>query len=146
MKSPWIIVAIIAVLALGGYLYMQKNAPAPAQDVAGGTVPAGSGDAVDAADVPVKEFTMTAYYDEKGKWFSLKEMTVKKGDRVRIKITNTKGMHDLVIDEYGINKELPMNEEVVIDFVADKAGSFVYYCSKAGHRAGGQWGTLTVSE
>lgn len=93
-----------------------------------------------------KEFTMTAYYDEKGKWFSLKEMAVKKGDTVRVKITNTAGMHDFTIDEMAVKKELPLNQEVVVEFVADKAGDFVYYCSMPGHRAGGQWGTLRVTE
>ncbi len=89
---------------------------------------------------------MTAYYDAQGKWYSLKDISVKKGDRVRIKVTNTAGMHDFVLDEFGVKQELPLNQEMVIDFVADKVGAFQYYCSKPGHRAGGQWGTLTVSE
>lgn len=96
--------------------------------------------------VAAKEFTMTAYYDEKGKWFSLKEIAVKKGDMVRLHITNTKGMHDFTIDEMGIKKELPLNQEVVVEFIADKVGDFIYYCSMPGHRAGGQWGTLRVTE
>jgi nitrous oxide reductase len=89
---------------------------------------------------------MTSYYDETGKWFSLKEIDVKKGDKVRIKVTNTKGMHNFVIDEYGISQETPLNKETVIEFTADKAGEFVYYCSHPGHREGGQWGTLKVTE
>jgi heme/copper-type cytochrome/quinol oxidase subunit 2 len=93
---------------------------------------------------PVKEFTTTAYYDETGVWFSLKEIRVKKGDLVRVRATNTKGMHDFVIDEFGIKKELPMNEEVTFEFTADKTGEFIFYCSKPGHRAKGQWGTLIV--
>lgn len=103
--------------------------------VVGGTQP------VDAV-----EYTMTAYYDEKGKWFSQKEMSAKKGETVRVIITNTKGMHDFSLDEYGIKQELPLNQPVVIEFVADKAGEFVYYCSMPGHKAGGQWGTLRVTE
>lgn len=94
----------------------------------------------------VKEFSMTSYYDAEGKWFSLKEMSVKKGDKVRVKVTNTKGTHDFTIDEYGIKKMTPLNEEVVVEFTADKAGEFAYYCSVPGHRAGGQWGTLKVTE
>lgn len=98
-------------------------------------------------DAPmVSEYAMTAFYDEKGKWFSLKEITVKKGDLVRINVTNTKGMHDLTLDEYGIKKALPLNEKVVVEFTADKAGDFIYYCSMPGHREGGQWGTLRVTE
>ena len=96
----------------------------------------------------VKEFVMQSYYspEQKRPFFSLKEMVVKKGDRVRVKVTNTFGAHNFVIDEYGINRETPLNEEKVIEFTADKAGEFVYYCSKPGHRAAGQWGTLKVLE
>lgn len=91
-----------------------------------------------------KEFAMDSYYDEKGVWFSVKEIRVKKGDSVRIVVTNTKGMHDFVIDEFGVKQETPLNEKTVIDFVADKAGTFEYYCSMPGHRAKGQWGKLIV--
>lgn len=93
---------------------------------------------------PVKEFTTTAFYDDKGVWYSLKEMRVKKGDTVRIKATNTKGMHDVTIDELGVKTELPLNQEVVIEFKADQAGEFTYYCSKPGHKAKGQFGKLIV--
>ncbi len=96
----------------------------------------------------VKEFVMQSYYSpEQGRpFFSLNEMAVKKGDRVRVKVTNTMGVHDFAIDEFGIKRETPLNQEQVIEFTADKAGEFVYYCSKPGHRAAGQWGTLKVSE
>ena len=97
-------------------------------------------------EAPVKEFSMDSFYDENGVWFSLKEITVNKGDRVRIKVTNIKGKHDFVIDEYGINELTPLNEEVVIEFIANEAGEFEYYCSVPGHREKGQWGTLTVLE
>ena len=94
----------------------------------------------------VKEFTMTSFYDDAGTWFSLKEINVNKGDIVRIKVTNIKGTHDFTLDEYGIKKMTPLNEEVVIEFTADKVGEFIYYCSVQGHRQKGQWGTLTVTE
>lgn len=94
----------------------------------------------------VKEFSMTAYYDDQGKWFSLKEITVNKGDRVRIKVTNTKGIHNFTLDEYGIKETTPLDKETVIEFTADKAGEFTYYCSMPGHRQAGQFGTLTVKE
>ncbi len=167
------IIAAIVVVALGvlGYQMMQQpEAPDTAMETAPETVdetmeagnesmedttmetaptettdmrPQEVSTGVMAAD-GAKEFTMTAYYDEKGVWFSLKEIRVKKGDKVRIKITNTKGMHDFTVDELGIKQELPLNKEVGVAFVADQAGSFTYYCSKPGHKAKGQWGTLIV--
>ena len=93
-----------------------------------------------------KEFVVDSFYDSQGMWFSLKEISVKKGDTIKIKVKNIKGTHDFVIDEYGINVETPLNEEVVIEFIADKSGEFIYYCSQLGHREKGQWGTLKVSE
>ena len=98
----------------------------------------------DTSNAPVKEFVMTSFYDNTGIWFSLKEISVNKGDIVRIKVTNIKGTHDFTLDEYGIKKITPLNEEVVIEFTADKLGEFIYYCSVSGHRQKGQWGTLKV--
>ncbi len=137
MKTKTIIFVAIVVIIFGGYLLTRNTSMAPTNDIV-----------VDSANLtgPLKEFTMTAYYDSKGMWYSLKEMSVKKGDHVRVKLTNTAGIHDFLINEFGIKKELPLNEEVVVDFIADKVGSFVYYCSKPGHKTGGQWGTLVVTE
>ncbi len=162
-KNILISLVVIGVLAILGWSYMEKQEGGKDDDmnietqVVGSAMPVpGSGvteKVVEGAPVvestgaaAVKEFSMTAYYDTTGKWFSLKEIAVKKGDTVRIKITNTKGMHDFVVDEYSIAEELPMDKEVIVEFKADKVGDFVYYCSKSGHRAGGQWGTLKVSE
>src|SRR3989338_10223931 len=106
-----------------------------------------TGNAVKTANTEnVKEFVMESFYDENGIWFSLKDISVSKGDIVRIKVTNIKGNHDFVIDEYDIKKDTPLNEEVIIEFTADKAGEFIYYCSVPGHRQKGQWGTLKVNE
>lgn len=142
-----IIAGVVVIVAIVWFFVFRGNeATAPStqqqpsvkQDQKTSTMTTGQGD--------VKEFSMTSYFDEKGKWFSLKEIAVKKGDRVRIKVTNTKGTHDFAIDEYGIKKPTPLNEETVIEFTADKAGEFTYYCSMPGHRAGGQWGALKVTE
>lgn len=101
-------------------------------------------------DRPVKEFAMQSFTEIiDGKYypkFSQKEITVNKGDLVRIKITNTNGAHDFKIDEFGVYADTPLDQEVVVEFVADKAGSFEYYCTKPGHRENGQWGTLNVLE
>lgn len=98
----------------------------------------------------VKEFIMTSFVemvDGKPKpQFSLKEITVNKGDSVRIKITNTKGTHAFKLDEFSVFADTPLNQEIVVEFTADKAGEFVYYCTKPGHQANGHWGTLKVIE
>ncbi len=133
-----IVAAIVVVVAIGAAVAVALNRPGTPS-----TAPTPA-----APQAQVKEFTMTSYYSPEAKrpYFSLGEMVVNQGDRVRIKVTNTMGMHDFVIDEYGVNRETPLNQEQVIEFTADKAGEFVYYCSKPGHRAMGQWGTLKVIE
>lgn len=132
---------LITGIAIGGYFFFKNKEPM-SDKTNGNTAPQEK--ISPETDRPAKEFTTTAYYDETGVWFSLKEMRVKKGDLVRVHATNTKGMHDFTIDEFGIRKELPLNEEVTFEFTADKTGEFVFYCSKPGHRAKGQWGTLIV--
>ena len=78
--------------------------------------------------------------------FSVKEISVKKGDKVRIIVTNIKGTHDFNIDEFSVHKETPEGEKTSIEFTADKVGSFKYYCSMPNHRQMGQEGTLNVAE
>jgi FtsP/CotA-like multicopper oxidase with cupredoxin domain len=101
-----------------------------------------------APEASVKEFVITSFYEMKdGKpapQYSMKEIKVKKGDKVRIKVTNTKGGHDFKIDELEVYADTPLDQEVVIEFTADQTGSFVYYCTKPGHRQNGHWGTLIV--
>ena len=122
-----ILAALVIVILIGGYSYYGKDG-------------AGTG--------AVKEFSMISRMDINGEvmspTFSLSEIRVKKGDTVKITVTNTNGTHDFVLDEFGIQKETPLNEPVVIEFVADKVGTFEYYCSKYNHRALGQRGNLIV--
>lgn len=104
----------------------------------------------DASNAPLKEFAIESFTEViDGKYypkFSPNKLTVNKGDLVKIKITNIKGTHDFKIDEFGIYTETPLNQEMTVEFVADKVGSFEYYCTKPGHRQNGQWGTLKVLE
>lgn len=149
-----IVIGVIVVAALAGFWLMKQSDKEAAMDHAmdmGGAVMDKAESQVNSAvenakkmGTAAKEFTMTSYYDDKGAWFSMKEVRVKKGDLVRIKVTNTKGTHDFVIDAYGVKQETPLNQEVVVEFVADKTGEFEYYCSKPGHRARGQFGKLIV--
>ena len=72
-------------------------------------------------------------------------MSVSKGDKVKIIFKNTGGFHDFTIDEFGVRtKRINGGEEDTIEFVADKSGTFEYYCSVGDHRTLGMRGTLTV--
>lgn len=78
--------------------------------------------------------------------FSIKEITVKKGDQVKINVTNTGGHHNFNLDEYNIHLDTPNNQQVTASFTADKTGTFIYYCAVPGHRGNGHWGVLNVVE
>ena len=91
----------------------------------------------------VKEFTVSG-----GNFaFAPNVMTVKKGDTVKIIFKNDEGFHDLVIDEFKVaTKQIAAGAEETVEFVADKAGTFEYYCSVGKHREMGMVGTLMVTE
>src|SRR3989344_3835670 len=77
--------------------------------------------------------------------FSLGTITVDKGDRVTIVFKNAGGTHYLRIDEFDVTTpKIGDGEEASVTFVADKTGSFEYYCSVGTHRQMGMKGTLTV--
>ncbi len=77
--------------------------------------------------------------------FDVKTMEVSKGDKVKIIFKNTSGKHDWKIDEFNAaTKILNGGEEETIEFIADKTGSFEYYCSVGSHRAMGMKGNLIV--
>jgi nitrite reductase (NO-forming) len=107
-----------------------------------------SGNTIKTGDKSVKEFYIESFTEViDGKYypkFSPNEITVNKGDIVRITIKNIKGTHDFKIDEFNVYSETPLDKEVQVEFVADKTGSFEYYCTKPGHRENGHWGTLKV--
>ena len=91
----------------------------------------------DTAEVgAVKEFTVTGSAFK----FAPATLTVNKGDTVRITFK-----HDFVIDELGVKTQvINTGQEEVVEFVADTAGTFEYYCSVGNHRQMGMVGTLTV--
>lgn len=97
--------------------------------------------AKDTTTSSVKEFTVV------GNNFSFTPslITVQKGDRVKITFQNFAGFHDFVIDEYGVaTKQTKSPNTEVLEFTADKVGSFEYYCSVGSHRAMGMKGILKV--
>lgn len=108
--------------------------PAPGTPTAASTTPA-------VTTGTVKEFTVSGgnFY------FTPKTMTVNKGDTVKITLKNAGGTHDLKIDEFNVaTPRINSGQSATITFVADKTGTFEYYCSVGEHRAMGMFGTLTV--
>jgi plastocyanin len=70
---------------------------------------------------------------------------VKKGDTVTINFHNDGGFHDWSLDEFAIKIAHVADGAVgSATFVADKAGTFEYYCSVGHHREMGQKGTIVI--
>jgi len=151
-----IIAVLVLVLAIGGAFFWASNTrvnipsetvfPNPGPSDTNATNTNSSSESVVGQYTPppvptVKTFTV----DAKNFSFSPASISVKKGDTVKIILKNTEGGHDLVIDEFSARtKIINSGEEDAIQFVADKTGSFEFYCSVMSHREMGMKGTLTV--
>jgi plastocyanin len=150
-KTPWVIAAIVLLALIGGYVAMQGNDDAmeaaesqqendPGQQAANQS---GSQQqqAPAATQGQVKSFTVEGSNFK----FNPSEIRVKEGDRVRIIFKNTGGFHDWVVDEFGAaTKQGNAPAEETIEFVANKKGTFEYYCSVGSHRQMGMKGNLIV--
>jgi plastocyanin len=150
------VIAIVAVLLLilggGAFVLMQNNATTQDQSqndmISESTItPMVTESMMESTDSgsmtrgEVKEFTVTGTNFK----FDTTEMTVNKGDTVRITFVSESGMHDFVLDEFDAKTAvLESGGTETIEFVADEAGEFEYYCSVGSHRQMGMVGTLTV--
>jgi len=77
--------------------------------------------------------------------FSKKEIRVKRGDRVRIDLSSVEGFHDWVVDEFNAKtSRVNTGQKTSVEFIADTAGTFEYYCSVGSHRQFGMAGKLIV--
>ena len=77
--------------------------------------------------------------------FTPTTLTVNKGDTVKIHFVNSGGFHDWVLDEFNVKTPTIQGGATAdVQFVADKTGTFEYYCSVGDHRQMGMKGTLTV--
>src|SRR3989344_5454492 len=128
MNSKIIFGIVIIVLIIGGFLIFQNRAVAPIEKEIDSNMPV-PGSNVQETEV-IKEISVEAIPF----LFTPSVMSVNKGDTVKI----VNGTHDLKIDEFNASTRLlKSGEEQTITFVADKVGTFEYYCSVGTHRAMG---------
>lgn len=89
----------------------------------------------------LKEFTVTAKQFE----FNPATITVNKGDTVRLTITSLDVPHGFRINEFNVNARIEPGKTAAVEFIADKSGTFTFFCSVvcgAGHSD--MKGTLVV--
>jgi cytochrome c oxidase subunit 2 len=79
--------------------------------------------------------------------FSPGSLRVRMGEQVKLIMTAADHDHGFKLDEFEINQKIPKGATIVVEFTADKAGTFQFRCSSVcgiGHR--GMKGTLLVEE
>lgn len=146
------IVVVIVVIGAGWFLLKDQMMPATAPETMDQTAlpsdssmmeasPVGMMESTDSAAEGVKEFTITGSNFK----FDMSEIRVKAGDTVKITFKNSQGFHDFVIEEFNVAiKQGNGPSEETVTFVADKAGTYEFYCSVGQHRAMGMKGNLIV--
>lgn len=157
MNKIYLALLVVVVLGSGGYFYFgmqnssskdmeasvseeKKESPTEAMKENEGAKDSVTTDGT-MAKTEAKTFEVTAANFS----FSVKEMKVKQGDTVKIVFTNNEGFHDWVVDEFnGRTQKLAEGKSETIEFVANKKGTFEYYCSVGAHRAMGMKGNLIV--
>lgn len=152
MNKVLIGVLVLVLLGGGAYFVMNSQKQTPNTQVVKEEIVVSPTEATQKADVTEKdtvtpEKSAVKTFEVVGEpfFFSIKEMKVKQGDTVKVVFTNKEGFHDWVIDEFGAKtKQLAAGQSETIEFVADKKGSFEYYCSVGAHRANGMVGKLIV--
>ena len=153
MKKIIIGIIVVIILIVGGVMFLTgaynnnqddiqtstSPSPSPTPTATPSTQPTAS--VSPTAQGQVKTFVVI------GKPFSFTpaQITVNKGDTVIIIFKNESGTHDWRIDEFNAQtKILQAGQEQTIQFIADKVGTFEYYCSIGTHRQMGMKGNLIV--
>lgn len=151
MSSKAILIGGLFIVLFAAAAFYFKGMPSSSQAAVNGTSsqnqqsmdkPTNAPMVSDTAKSSVKEFTVTGQNFS----FTPKEISINKGDTVKVTFKNAEGFHNFVIDEFNVKTNtIKGGSQEIVQFVADKTGSFQYYCSVGTHRAMGMWGTLKVN-
>ena len=77
------------------------------------------------ADGSAREIAMTA----KRFSFTPEMIKVKQGEKIRLKLTAEDFVQGFSILELGVDETIEPGKETVVEFMADRKGSFRYFCS-----------------
>ncbi len=155
--NPMLIAAIILVVLVvaGGVLYVAKKAAHKVKNEAiehmtnmpvhtSPTV-AATGSATPSMTTDNSTNTVTVNIEAGSFYFKPSEIKVKKGQTVKIVFHAVSMMHNFSIDAFNVRGPLTRDGDTsTVQFVADKVGTFQYYCAVGNHKQMGQVGTLTV--
>ncbi|MCR4277181.1 MAG: cupredoxin domain-containing protein [Candidatus Roizmanbacteria bacterium] len=124
---------IIGFLVVGGIFIFNQKKPVMKQELTTETTTT--------AMNSVKEFTVTA----KSWAFNPEVITVKQGDKVKLKIKSIDVTHGFALPDFDVKIDLVPNKEETVEFTADKKGEFTFFCSvMCGEGHTGMKGKLVV--
>jgi len=140
-KSLWIVLGVLLAVVLAGFLYLGRPQLSPTTQKSPTTtvskettVPETSGEA--------REITV------EGSEYSYSPTSIKveAGEKIRLTFKNTGNLpHNFTIDELGVRtRTIAGGQTDVVEFTADKSGTFAFYCSIPGHKQLGMEGDLEV--
>lgn len=134
--KPAVVVGVLLLIAAAGLgtLFLRKN------NIQSQQVQVQAESTNNVSNANVKEFII----DGSNFKFEPSQIKVSKGDTVKITFKDNDGTHNLVVDGYNVSTRILSEGQDTIQFVADKTGTFEYYCSIGSHRDLGMKGTLTV--
>lgn len=121
MKKTLLLISFLVSIAIltTGCTYSQKEPQQTNKQVS----PAES-ESVAATGI-IKEFSMTAK-----KWeFEPSQITVNKGDTVKLHIESIDVKHGFGLSAFGVNENLSPGKTVDVEFVADRTGTFTFACT-----------------
>ena len=127
----------LAIVIVGGglFIFLQKGGGSGANETA--STPA----LQNSATGQVVEIDMTAKQWE----FIPSVITVNQGDLVRITATSIDVPHGFALPEFNVSEYLSPGQPVTFEFVADKKGTFTFFCNVACGQGHSQMrGTLIV--
>lgn len=146
-----VVVGIILVVAVGVVMMMRSGTTETITETPEEMVVEASPEVdADVTSIPettgIKEATVKTIEVEAGAfYYKPNVITVKKGDKIKIVMKSVDMMHDFNIDELDVKLEIIKSGNTgTVEFVADKVGTYEYYCSVGEHRAKGQVGKIIV--
>lgn len=155
INSLIIILVVLAVLIGGIFLFNGSSEIVDTDQTSGGAQDAGQtpppytgddqeSDQDDTGTTPgsseIKEFTIK----ESNFKLNPSTITVNKGDTVKITVINDGGTHNLFIRDYNERTDIISSGSRILEFVADKTGTFDMWCEVGTHRSLGMEGQLIV--
>ena len=129
-----IVLVALVVVVVAFFLLQEQDEPALIIDVTDNNQP-------EQQSSQIKEFTIR----ESNFKLIPSNIQVSRGDTVRITVINDDGTHTLFVKGYSERTDIVSSGNTrVLEFVADKAGTFNSWCEVGSHRSLGMEGTLIV--